>query len=298
MKNAEPPLVNPPTVSDSLEAYTQITIQQDSDHLLEWCYMHGSPRQCFTPTMLSELIDYFHHLSVQNRREIQYMVHASNVSGVYSFGGDLYLFMDLIRNKNRTGLFHYAKACIDALYAKIVHFDRDITVIGLVEGDALGGGFECALASDVLIAEKSAKLGLPEILFNLFPGMGAYSFLSRKIGGSMADRMILGGNLYTGEELYHMGVVDILAEDGKGKQAVYEYIKKENKFRNGYRSYRKAAGSVKAVPYEELLGITEVWVDTALRLESRDLRMMERLVSRQTEKKNHSSHAGALNQVV
>ena len=216
------------------------------------------------------------------------MVHASSVPGVYSYGGDLNLFMDLIRNKNRTALFHYAKECIDGLYAKIIHFSREITVIGLVQGDALGGGFECALASDVLIAEKSAKFGLPEILFNLFPGMGAYSLLSRKIGGSMADRMILGGNLYTAQELHHLGVVDILAEDGEGEKAVYEYVKRETKFRNGYRSYRKAANLVNPVSYSELFRITKVWVDTALRLEPRDLRMMERLVSRQSVKRSPS----------
>ena len=51
-----------------------------------------------------------------------------------------------------------------------------------MQGECLGGGFEAALSSDVIVAEKSARFGFPEILFNLFPGMGAYSFLERKIG--------------------------------------------------------------------------------------------------------------------
>jgi DSF synthase len=59
------------------------------------------------------------------------------------------------------------------MYENIIHLDRDVTTIALVQGDALGGGFETALSSNVLIAERSAKLGFPEILFNLFPGMGA-----------------------------------------------------------------------------------------------------------------------------
>lgn len=297
MKNVEKTSSPRPATPDPEFGYTQISVRHDPGRHVAWCHMHGTPRPCFTPTMLSELQDYFHHLSVQADREIQYMVHASSVPGVYSYGGDLYLFMDLIRNKNRTGLLHYAKACIDALYAKIVHFNRAVTVISLVEGDALGGGFECALACDVLIAEKSAKLGLPEILFNLFPGMGAYSLLSRKIGGARADHMILGGTLYTAEKLYEMGIVDILADDGKGETAVYDYIRKEEKFRNGYRSYREVTNLVNPVPYSELLGITEIWVDAALRLESRDIRMMERLVSRQTEKNNLQIHEQKLTNV-
>ena len=44
-----------------------------------------------------------------------------------------------------------------------------MTTISLVQGDALGGGFESALSSDIIVAEESAQLGLPEILFNLFP---------------------------------------------------------------------------------------------------------------------------------
>jgi DSF synthase len=284
MKNVDKSSADSPFNHDKDFGYTQISVRHDPGQKVAWCYMHGVPRSCFTPTMLSELQEYFHYLSVQNEQDIRYMVHASSVPGTYSYGGDLNLFMALIRSQDRPGLLQYAKACIDALYAKIVHFNRTITVISLVQGDALGGGFECALACDVLIAERTAKLGLPEILFNLFPGMGAYSLLSRKVGGAKADKMILGGNLYSAENLYEMGIVDILVEPGKGESAVYEYIKKEEKFRNGYLSYRDVTSLVNPVPYAELLGITEIWVDAALRLDSRDIRMMERLVSRQTEK--------------
>ena len=94
-----------------------------------------------------------------------------------------------------------------------------------MQGDALGGGFESALASNVVIAEKGVKMGLPEVLFNLFPGMGAYSLLSRRVGTARAEQMILSGRLYTSDELFEMGVVDILAEKGEGEVEVYKYIK-------------------------------------------------------------------------
>ncbi|MEE4331858.1 MAG: crotonase/enoyl-CoA hydratase family protein, partial [Wenzhouxiangella sp.] len=194
------------------------------------------------------------------------------------------MFRELVETGNRAGLQLYARRCIDALHANIRHFNRDITTISLVQGDALGGGFETAMSSDVLIAEKGSKLGLPEVLFNLFPGMGAYSLLSRKLNPAQAERFILSGTLYSAEELYDMGIVDVLADPGEGEMAVYDYVKRENRARNGFRAVRGVRALVNPVTYQELLEITELWVEAALRLESRDLRMMERLVARQSQK--------------
>jgi len=234
--------------------------------------------------MLDELQHYANHLSVQADRNVRYRIQASKVPGVFNYGGDLNLFRQLIAQRDRTGLLSYARACINSLYGVLTHYNRDITSIALVQGDALGGGMECAMAFDVLVAEKKARMGLPEVLFNLFPGMGAYSFLSRKIGPAKAERFIMSGTIYTGEELFEMGIVDVLAENGQGERAVYDYIRRENKFRNGYQAIREVRKTVHPVSYEELLGVTEIWVDAALKLEDRDLRMIERLVSRQTHR--------------
>jgi DSF synthase len=265
-------------------SYSQLAITHDAAYRTDWCFMKGDPRPCFTPTMLKELQHYANHLAVQADREVHYMVQASSVPGIFNYGGDLNLFRQLIAEKDREALLSYARSCINAIYGGVIHFTRDITAIALVEGDALGGGFECALACDVIIAEKNARMGLPEILFNLFPGMGAYSFLSRRIGPSKAQRLIESGIIHTAQELYDMGVVDHLAEEGQGKSAVYNYIRKENKFRNGMMAIREVKKYVDPVSYEELIHITEIWVDAALRLTDRDLRMMERLVARQTAK--------------
>ncbi|MDQ6955888.1 MAG: crotonase/enoyl-CoA hydratase family protein, partial [Mariprofundaceae bacterium] len=135
-------------------------------------------------------------------------------------------------------------------------------------------------------AEKGAQMGMPEILFNLFPGMGAYSLLSRKVGGVQAEKMILSGKLYSAQEMFDFGVVDIIVEDGEGEQAVYDYIKKENRARNGFQAFRKAKKCCNPITYDELEKITNIWVDAALQLNSRDLRMMERLVKRQSAKVN------------
>lgn len=269
--------------------FTQLTTHFDAPSQIAWGYMHALPRPCFTPALLGELLAWGQDMTASHadpaRVPVKYFVLASSVPDTFSLGGDLDLFMRHIAARDREALLHYAMACIDCSYA--VHTAlglAGVTSIALVQGQALGGGFESALAANVLVAERGARMGLPEILFNLFPGMGAMTFLGRRVGHHMAERIIRSGKLYLAEELHDMGVVDVLAEPGEGEAAVYDAIRREEKSRNGILALRAAREVSQPVSYAELARITEIWVDAALRLEARDLRMMERLVSRQTSR--------------
>lgn len=271
--------------SNTEEGFVSLDVQYDHHRELAWYYMNAHPRPCFTPSLLSEIQLWFDKITTEkDYSDIKYIVMGSNIPEAFNLGGDLNLFYDLIRSKDREGLMQYAIACIDPLFLIHTGLGKNITTISLVQGDALGGGFEVAISSDLLIAERSAKMGMPEILFNLFPGMGAYSFLSRKVGSAQAEKMILGGKLYTAEEMFNMGIVDVLVEDGEGEKAVYQYLKKENRAKNGFRAFRQAKRCCNPVTYNELKEITTIWVDAALKLENKDLRMMERLIKRQSAK--------------
>jgi len=254
-----------------------------------WAYMHAEPRPCFTPALLQELLGWCHAVAGQiddpDQPDVRYMVTASSHSGVFNYGGDLGRFAELIAAGDRDRLTQYAQACIEPLYLNAVHLNRPgLKSITLVQGDALGGGFECALSGNVLVAERGCKLGFPEILFNLFPGMGALSLLGRRIGYQKAEQMILSGRLYLAEELHALGVVDVLAEPGEGESAVHDYIRREARARNGALALRSVRDEIQPIAYAELMRVADIWVDAALRLEPKDLRMMERLVSRQTGK--------------
>jgi DSF synthase len=257
----------------------------DPKYKTSWCLMKSAPRPCFTNNLLSEFHEYIRTIK-QDMRDSQgekydYIVLGSDVEGIFNLGGDLNLFRNYIESNNRDGLFNYAIRCIDILHENISHLDCDLTTIALVQGDALGGGFEAALASNVVIAEKGVKMGLPEVLFNLFPGMGAYSLLSRRIGTAKAEQIILSGKLYGSEELYDMGVIDILAEKGEGEMEVYRYIKSANRYSNSYNAIRKVRDVCNNISYDELIDIAKIWTDAAFRLDDRDLKMMSRLIKRQ-----------------
>ena len=203
----------------------------------------------------------------------------------YSLGGDLAFFADSIRTGDRAAIHAYAHRCIDVLAQHVVAFNRPLITMALVQGDALGGGFETALSCDLIVAERSAKMGLPEILFNLFPGMGAYSFLSRRLSPAEATRMISEGSVYSAEKLHEMGVVDVLANDGEGVYALREYVKENQRWHNAQIALRQAKRRVNPVTEEELRDVVDIWVDAVFRLTDADLKRMGRLTAAQERRR-------------
>jgi len=212
---------------------------------------------------------------------LMYQVLCSEMPGVFNLGGDLACFMGLIRTGDRDALAEYAISCIDILYRSAVSYDLPFTTIALVQGEALGGGFEAALSANTLIAEKGARFGFPETVFGLFPGMGAFSFLARRLSPALAKRIITSGKVNTAEELYDMGVVDILVGDGRGIEAVYEYIQHRRGRNAGFHGLEKIVDQCHPLPYSELRDAVEVWVDTAMKLSDRNLRLVRYLLNAQ-----------------
>ena len=269
--------------------FSQIETRFDSEYGVLWGFMNPKPRPTFNSHLLAQAREFANGISSSGgmlwdkgqQHSINYVIEASRVPGVYNLGGDLAMFRDAITSHDRESLLNYGHACIDNVFAWATCFGLPLTTIALVEGDAMGGGFESALSASVLIVEESARLGFPEILFNLFPGMGAYSLLSRKVGRRMTEEMINTGNIYTVRQLYDMGVADVLAPDGAGEAAVYSYIKKHAKAANGRRAVEAARREIAPLSYDELSRVVTVWVDAALRLTDRDVRMMDRLVRAQ-----------------
>jgi DSF synthase len=107
--------------------------------------------------------------------------------------------------------------------------------------------------------------------------MGAYSLLARRVGPRVAEEMILSGRVYTAAKLHEMGIVDVLAEDGAGEAAVYDYVRSNQRRRNGLQAMLNCRQHFSPVSYDELSGIATLWVDAALNLEDKDLRLMSRL---------------------
>lgn len=276
--------------------YTQFTTRYDSETSSIWCWMRPEPRPCLNVTLIDELVLLQRQLIATYKTQradtiwpFRHLILASKIPGIYSLGGDLSLFKQCIENKDEEKLRDYAYKCINLVHSNIDNLDLPITTVSLVQGQALGGGFETALSSDVIIAERSSQMGFPEILFNLFPGMGAYNLLARRIGSALAERMILSGKTYTAGELYEMGIIDVLAEDGQGIQATEDYMKSHNQSHNTIRSIKKIRQIVHPITRQNLYDIVDIWVDAAMDLSEKDLAKMERLLHLQKDLKDSRS---------
>ena len=276
-----------PTLVFLADKYDQLDIRYDAEQRTLWCYKRPRTRPCFNPDLLRDIRRFQDAVESSCRgcdpssTPVRFLVWGSRVRDTYNLGGDLQLFVDCIRRGDRETLQRYAIACIDVLHPNANDLHSPLTTITLVQGTALGGGFEAAISSSVVVAEKQVQMGMPEIMFNLFPGMGAYSFLSRRMHPIEAERMILSGELWTAEKLQEKGVVDVLAEQGGGERAVMDFIRRQERVGNGTAGIHRARRRVSPITYEELRDIALIWAETALRLGERDLRVMERLVRAQ-----------------
>ncbi len=262
----------------------ELDVLYDQDAEAIWTFMHPTGRPSFTPSMLGDFGEWQRLIAAHfgpERAPLKYLVLGSRAPGVFGFGGDLALFEQLIRGGNRDGLAAYGYRCVEILHRNIEALGLPMITIGLVQGQALGGGFEALLSFDFIIAERGATFGLPEVMFGLFPGMGAHAILTRKLGAAMAERIILSNQTYTAEQMYDLGIVHQLAEPGQGEAAVRDFMAKSSRRHAGLVGARRASRVAAPITLADLRAIVDHWADAALQLRDQDLRLMHRLASAQ-----------------
>ena len=262
----------------------QLDVSWDDPTGALWTFMRPRGR----PSYNLDLLEDFHAwqrgiiAAFENRpNDLRFLLLGSHTPGVFNLGGDLDLFAAKIRDRDRQALVAYGESCVRILHRNMNCLGFPMVTIGLAQGDALGGGFESLLSFNVIIAERDAKFGFPENIFGLFPGMGAYSLVARRVGAAFAEEMMLSGRIYTAEEMKDVGLVHILAEPGQGIAEARDYIQRSKRRYTGSRSIYQIGREVNPITLTELDRIVQVWADACLQLRDRDLKVMHRLVSAQ-----------------
>ena len=140
--------------------------------------------------------------------------------------------------------------------------------VAAINGYALGGGLECALACDFLVAERGAKLGFPETKVGLIPCAGGTKLLSDKVGLSWAKRMILGGSVLSADEAKNIGLVEEVVDSGFAKIVAISLANKVgDQAPNAVASARRL---IEESPYNTLLKQMEREREAVLQLAGRD----------------------------
>ena len=263
--------------------YKSIRLEWSSDLRLLRVRTCVKPIQCYSLAVMGELHQMLSDITA-NPGLVRHFVMTSDVPRVFNFGGDLALFVLLVRAGDIESLKLYGMRCVDLVWWMENAANLGVHTTVLSQGDTLGGGLESVLPFHKVIFERSAQAGFPEVLFNLFPGMGAWDFTIRKAGFAVANEMILSGRLYSAEELHYRRVVDLVVDDGAGDAAVDRVIRDVEPRHRGTLAALRAQRLAAPIRYESLTAIVDQWAESALGLTDRDLRLMERLARAQARK--------------
>ena len=272
-------LLNHPTCRPFTEAgnLSQLSAYYEEGRHIMWMLLRAAPRPCFNQALIEDIMT-LAQAAKESSLRFDFWVTGSLVPNMFNVGGDLQFFADAIKNRKREAMMAYARACIDCVHAAARGFDTGAVSIAMVEGSALGGGFEAALAHHFVLAQNNARMGFPEIAFNLFPGMGGYSLVARKAGMRLAEELIWGGESHTAEWFESRGLVDQLFQPGDAYMATRTFIDTIRPKLNGMRAMLRARQRVLQLTRSELMDITEDWVHSAFTIEEKDRAYIERLV--------------------
>lgn len=212
---------------------------------------------------------------------IRYAVIKSCDEEYFSLGGDLSYFRHCIERGDAAGLHAYSKQCLDLMYAFNSLISEHIHTVALVQGRALGGGFELSLSADCIVAEEHSTFAFPEIMFGLFPCTGAMGLLTNYVPAKQAERMMTENRIYTAKELQDMGIVDIVCKTGEGERAVEAYIANHAKRTNARLKIQASRHRVAPINYNEGLRVVNDWVELATKLSKDELRTLDMLIMMQ-----------------
>lgn len=286
-------LLNHPTCRPFTEAgtLTQISAYYEEERHIMWMLLRAEPRPCFNQALIEDIMT-LAQAAKESSLQFDFWVTGSLVPNMFNVGGDLQFFAEAIKNRKREAMMAYARACIDCVHAAARGFDTGAVSIAMVEGSALGGGFEAALAHHFVLAQNNARMGFPEIAFNLFPGMGGYSLVARKAGMRLAEELIWSGESHTAEWFEGRGLVDQLFQPGDAYVATRTFIDTIRPKLNGMRAMLRARQRVLQLTRSELMDITEDWVHSAFTIAEKDRAYIERLVMLQDRHQLNLRRAG------
>jgi len=230
------------------KAYETLKVERDQNAL--WIILNRPQRlNTFNDVLLEELADMLD--TAERDPSVKCIVITGDGDKAFSAGADVTMFPKATPVKAE----EFSRAG-QKTFGKIEEMSKP--VIAAINGFALGGGLELALACDFRVAAEHAELGSPEITLGLIPGWGGTQRLVRAIGLPRAKELVMLGNRIKADEALRIGLVHRIVHFDKLKQEVTEMAKKLSEGPPVAMKYAKSA----------LNFGTQVPLDVGLRLEA------------------------------
>ncbi|XP_017598218.1 PREDICTED: methylglutaconyl-CoA hydratase, mitochondrial [Corvus brachyrhynchos] len=159
--------------------------------------------------MMSKAVD-----ALKSDKKVRTVIFRSEVPGIFCAGADLKERAKM-HSSEVSSFVSRARATINELA------NLPVPTIAAIDGTALGGGLELALACDIRVAASSAKMGLVETKLAIIPGAGGTQRLPRTIGVSLAKELIFSARIVDGEEAKSIGLISHVVEQNEAGDAAY-----------------------------------------------------------------------------
>jgi len=188
----------------------------------------------------------------------------SGLSSGFSAGADLRELYAALQDVPPGQIKQGLRAFIDRVHTVMDRLDAlPLTTIAVVSGICFGGGFELALTSDIIIAEKTARFCFPELRLGLIPGFGGIPRLRRDVSNGLVRDLLLTGRSINAKKAQACGLVSQMVPTGEGLRAARAAARQATKF--DPLAQRTCKAFMKPIPYEDLAREREIFVNLASR---------------------------------
>ena len=184
----------------------------------------------------------------------------STLKAGFSAGADLRELYERSQGMEKSAAVRGVREFLERIHRVMNALDAaPLTTIAAVHGVTFGGGFELALVSDIIIADRMARFCFPELRLGLIPGFGGIPRLKRDLGNAVVRDLLLTGRSFNVMKAQQIGLVSQIAAEGEALRVARATASQVGKFDR--RTATAAKEFVKPIPYEELKREIDIFCD-------------------------------------
>jgi enoyl-CoA hydratase len=188
------------------------------------------------------------------------MILHSTLKAGFSAGADLRELYERRQGMEKGAAMRGVREFLERIHRVMNALDAaPLTTIAAVHGVTFGGGFELALVSDIIIADRMARFCFPELRLGLIPGFGGIPRLKRDLGNAVVRDLLLTGRSFNVMKAQQIGLVSQIAAEGEALRVARATASQVGKFDRGTAIAAKQF--VKPIPYDELKREIDIFCD-------------------------------------
>ena len=221
--------------------------------------LHRPPANEIGSLTLGELEKFVAALEKSTERAHALIIYSEVKSG-FSAGADLRELYEGSKKVSKSEATRAVRDFLERIHRVMNTIDASpLTTIAAVHGVTFGGGFELALACDLIIADKMARFAFPEVRLGLIPGFGGIPRLKRDLGNAVVRDLLLTGRSFHAIKAQSVGLVSQTVAEGESLRVARSTAAQLKKFDR--QTSAAAKRFIKPIPYDELKHEIEIFCE-------------------------------------